>query len=144
MVPREIAQDLERLAHESRSLEAMPNSYDLGVIRFEYGLVKRKFASKTAECREYAHKKIIDTFLSVGEKVYNELSSLKDSISSAPRSVDDFVSLIDKYNVANGDSGRLKGAITSFSILIICTNKYMNQILGRALFLFGEYKSYNR
>jgi len=56
---------------------------------------------------DFTHKKIIDIFISQGERVYNELFTLKASVNSTHKNVGDFVALIEKYNFALSSKERL-------------------------------------
>ena len=81
------------------------------MIRFENGFNLKKFTANLSECTENAQKNIISHFVNISEKIFLELSNIKQSMSTTPQSVDEFVMLIEKYQIALANQKRLTDSI---------------------------------
>ena len=98
--PLEISADLIRFGKELTELNKFPSQCEVGVIRFEMGLILRKYVAKVNDCIEITLKKVIDHFLTFCEVKFNELFSLRASIMGLTSKVDEYVVVLERYRFA--------------------------------------------
>lgn len=108
--PVEISKHLTEVEHELELYRSLPLFEICGVLRLEIRSVVRITYTQLLSYKALVCEKLPELFLALGENIYSETHRVATTLGKDSQDVDNFVKLVELYNIASSNSAKLEEA----------------------------------
>lgn len=97
--------ELEKIKNDLSWIESINNVFDIGILRLEFAAATKQVFDQILRSRTMFYRFLPDLYLNYCVKLFDEISRIKNSVTSTPSSLENFVKVVEMFDAAVSSSG---------------------------------------